>query len=148
MSWKLLRRDWFPRVVSNRFTVFPIPGADDRDAPTAIRQVVLRMKTRQLLTIQQKTAAKTDARDRRKKPLAWSPDGVQLEAEEDKPVVSETHEKDVIEYIVMQQRMMRGRLEPWAVWGFGEKTTLKLIRDDQKAVEQTQEYDQANPGLM
>jgi protein MBA1 len=154
MTWKLLKHDRHPRVMSNRMTVYPMPGSDDRNTPSYFRQVVVRLKTRQLLTIERKDPTQSPASGSKKKskPLVWKPDGVTSEmkeaAEEDAGLVRyERHEQDVVEYVVLQRRMLKGVEEPWKVWGFTERTTLKRLLEDEEAVEAMNRYQQAHPEL-
>jgi len=140
LSWQLVRHLSSPRVMSNRFSIFPFPGADDSRAPCAFRQVVIRLKTRQRLTIECNDDAATSSRrlgaaQRRRKALAWSPDGPQLSAEAEQAEAeteAEPIEKDVTEYMVLQRVMWKGVEEGWKVWGFVDKTTLESYEQSEK----------------
>lgn len=157
MTWKLLKHDPRPRIMSNRFTVYPIPGSSDRNAPSTFRQVVVRLRTRQLLTIERNdpTQAHTSNGGKRTRSLAWSPDGTAVEAKSGKEesqgdlssmsLPFERHEQDVVEYVVLQRRMLKGVEEPWKLWGFADKTTLQRIRDDEEMQAAMNEYAAAHP---
>lgn len=158
MTWELVKIHSTPRIVSNRMAQPPFPGADDKEQPTAIRQVVVRLSTRQRLVLthtepesQTLNTASGIATERRK--LAWSPDGLHSEIRqgqkriEDDEVVDE-HERDVVEYMVMQRWMKKGKEEQWKVWGFMDKTTVESIEKDQKKMEETQAYEAANPSPL
>lgn len=58
------------------------------------------------------------------------------------------HTKDMVEYIVMQRRMWKGKEEPWKVWGFVEKTTVESIERDTEKTEQMMAYDAAHPNAL
>jgi protein MBA1 len=124
-------------------TIYPIPGAEDRNGPTALRQVVLRLKTRQRLTIERKPEDRKSTPKGPGRRLAWTPDGVQPEVKKGVQVPEvETHENDVVEYILMQQRMLKGQEEEWKVWGFVNRTTLESIAEDEKFIEQNELWQQ------
>ncbi|KAF2021727.1 hypothetical protein BU24DRAFT_417359, partial [Aaosphaeria arxii CBS 175.79] len=148
MTWELVSADKRPRVVSHKATKLPIPGEeDDKTAPTALRQVVYRLKTRQRLTITRRdSAASSQPKSAKGRSPKWSPDGHKIQEKKAEPLV-DVHEKDVIEYVVLQQRMLRGKMEGWKVWGFASPTTLEKIEKDRKYQDDTEAYQAANPGM-
>lgn len=161
LSWQLVRHLSAPRVLSNRFTIFPFPGADDSRAPCAFRQLVVRLKTRQRLTIERndpQVHSHLSSTTKGRKALAWSPDGPQRlpaanEAEAAEAEAAETQtetepiEKDVTEYMLLQRRMWKGVEEPWKVWGFVDKTTLESIEKSAKQEQEILEFESRNEGL-
>ncbi|KAF2279551.1 uncharacterized protein EI97DRAFT_430603 [Westerdykella ornata] len=156
MTWRILARHGWPwsRVVSNRFGYLPVTGADDKDHPYVIRQLVLRKSTRQVLRIERQRQPDHRARVtgssgttlQRKRRLLWSPDGDQpgargrvMEEEEewDEEVKGEErHDKNVVEYLVLQQVMVRGELKDWRLWGFADKTTVQSIEENETKEEE------------
>ena len=38
----------------------------------------------------------------------------------------------VVEYLVLQQRVIRGEEEEWKVWGFTEETTPEVLKQDEE----------------
>lgn len=160
ISWHLIRHLSSPRVMANRFTIFPFPGADDRGAPCAFRQVVVRLKTRQRLTIERSddtasSSLRLNAAQKGRRALAWSPDGPQLVAEaqqsgaeaEAEAVETEPIEKDVTEYMVLQRIMWKGVEEGWKVWGFVDKTTLESYEKAEESQQELVAADARKQGL-
>lgn len=41
-------------------------------------------------------------------------------------------QKTVVEYLVLQKRVIRGREEEWKVWGFAEESTPQKIEEDEE----------------
>lgn len=37
----------------------------------------------------------------------------------------------VVEYVVMQTRVMRGKPEDWKLWGFTKATTPEILQEDE-----------------
>ena len=128
----------------------PIPDATSRAEPSAIRQVVLRISSRQELIVEREVVArKKESKVERLARMAWRPEGAKEQSESEdeleKPVTR--HTKDVVEYIVLQRRMLKGEEEPWKVWGFVEPTTLTKLDEAVKTEEQAKAYNAARMGL-
>lgn len=131
MDWKLLK--WkSARVVSHRAS--PL-GEDHPD--TAYRQVVVRLESIQSLTISDSSAS---AAPRSPRSLVWKPDeatakNVRKVQEEEGGYqggfVDNGKSKKVVEYLVLQKRVIRGREEDWKVWGFAEESTPARIESDE-----------------
>lgn len=98
MHWTLHKFTRGPKFVSHRIAVLPYKGA-------ALRQVVVRLRSRQSLT---RTVSNGLGR-------------------KEKPIREEEQEKDVSEYLVLQRRIMKDREEPWMVWGTTEESDLTTI---------------------
>lgn len=92
LRWTLHKYIGFPRVVSSRAS--PLPRKD-----SALRQVVVKIKSKQSLALVQSSAT-------------------------GKPeVVKGTdQEKDMVEYLVLQRRMFDGLEGPWKIWGTAQET--------------------------
>lgn len=154
MKWELVSKPllFSSRIVSNRYAPLPFPGADDPYAPSTIRQMVVRISSRQRLTIERDEDVETERR-RALESLAWSPDGTtassraaDLDVEAVESVVQEEPvEKNVVEYIVLQKKMVKGTDEPWKVWGFANKTTWEKMEADNKADADMMAYEAAHP---
>jgi protein MBA1 len=143
MMWKL-HKFKSTRIVSHRAS--PI-GEDHPD--TAYRQAVIRLESVQSLT--RKIGEKSNTKGLRK--LAWLPDAVREQQEKSHMAVqkqrdengmeaAETHttqgqvaktgvKKTVVEYLVLQQRVIHGKPEEWKVWGFAEESTPESIQQDE-----------------
>ncbi|KAF2105132.1 hypothetical protein NA57DRAFT_29780 [Rhizodiscina lignyota] len=96
-------------IVSHRSSILPFK--DTHGGDTGVRQVVVRMVTRQRLS--RSTMA-----------------GEELEVYEGEP-------KDVVEYLVLQRRIWDGAEEPWLVWGFAEETSYSRyvqMKEEEKAM--------------
>jgi protein MBA1 len=137
-----------PRVVSNRMAQLPIPGAESRETPTAIRQVVLRISSKQRLGISRESASSTLSGSDKRRQLKWTPDGEEILAEEEELAQPDVHEKDVVEYLVLQRRLLKGEEEPWKVWGFANATTLESIEKNEEQEKLTLEYNAAHPSAL
>jgi protein MBA1 len=149
MTWKVIKsRNWpATRVVSNRALELSLPGHPQ----TWIRQVVIRVKTRQRLVAKQSPTTKPEVQAQiqqpiskgKRKALAWTPDGGKpsTEVEEaavenavEAPLSTET-EKDVTEYLVLQKRVLLGvEDKEWKIQGFASETTLESIASDEKYI--------------
>ena len=57
------------------------------------------------------------------------------------------HEREVIEYVVLQRRMLKGVEEPWKLWGFVDKSTLEGVRKDERTTDAMYKYQQEHPEL-
>jgi mitochondrial protein MBA1 len=150
MTWRLVKGPKW-RLVSNRMAQLPVPGADDRNAPSVIRQVVVRISSRQKLIIDRDSPNIIAKPRRGTRELKWVPDGTQLnrdEAREEEEYTVDEHEKDVVEYIVLQKRIMKGEEEPWKVWGFMDNTTVESLKEEDKMADRIAEYDAAHPSLV
>jgi protein MBA1 len=133
MSWSL--KKWkSARVVSHRASPM---GEEHPD--TCYRQVVVRLESVQHTRMTPKSVGKVAVKGRMP---AWAPDavrasGVSKESSKSEEYVDET--KDVVDYFVMQQRVVHGKLEKWKAWGFTTASTPETIKDDdeywRKAVE-------------
>lgn len=161
LKWEIIKRDRSPRIVSNRATQIPLPGeSNNRTTPTAVRQIVVLMKTKQRLTINRTdiklAAGKTHKAASRTQSLGWQPlaakqdqeaallkEEAELEALQTAPV-----EKTVAEYVVLQQRMLRGVEEGWKIWGFVKPSTLESIAKGDQFEDDYAAYQASNPGLV
>ncbi|KAL8994919.1 MAG: hypothetical protein Q9169_005256 [Polycauliona sp. 2 TL-2023] len=92
---KLIRR---PRFVSHRVAILPYKGS-------AIRQVVIRMRSRQSLA---RMVSRGPGRP-------------------DAPIQGTGEEKDVSEYLVLQRRQWKDVEEPWMIWGTTEETDPETV---------------------
>jgi protein MBA1 len=148
MTWKVIKSKNWPatRVVSNRALELSLPGHPE----TWIRQVVIRVKTRQRLVEKRTPTAKPEIQAQiqqtvskgKRKALAWKPDAGKPLVEADAPGVEQNvvetplsteMEKDVTEYLVLQKRVLQGvEDKEWKVQGFAAETTLDSIASDEK----------------
>ena len=101
--WDLVRYVGRARVVSHRASSLPIPETGD-DAKSIIRQAVVRLQSVQRLT-------REDFAE-------------ENEVEQDALQPAET-EKNVVEYVVIQKRVLRGVEEPWKFWGTTGPTKME-----------------------
>ncbi|CAO2657659.1 Nn.00g037850.m01.CDS01 [Neocucurbitaria sp. VM-36] len=138
INWKLLK--WrSARVVSHRAS--PL-GEDNPD--TAYRQVVVRLESVQALSITESYQTPTSVPSRRgnKGPsgLAWIPEEAKaksvraVQQEEGGfggQFVDNGKQKTVVEYLVLQKRVIKGKEEEWKVWGFADESTPQKIEEDE-----------------
>ncbi|KUJ07384.1 uncharacterized protein LY89DRAFT_631479, partial [Mollisia scopiformis] len=104
VQWELVQYNKRARVVSNRGARFPTEGG-------AIRQAVVRISSRQKLTRSLRTKGGAS-----------------------EVVPGSGKEKDVVEYVVIQQKFEAWRPGPWQVWGTTRETTLRDVEEWQKRV--------------
>ncbi|KAF1841447.1 uncharacterized protein K460DRAFT_294079 [Cucurbitaria berberidis CBS 394.84] len=138
MDWRLLK--WrSARVVSHRAS--PL-GEDNPD--TAYRQAVIRLESVQSLSIAEpyQSSSSTLSRRGNKGPsgLAWVPEEAKAKSvravQQDeggftaREFVDNGLQKTVVEYLVMQKRVIRGREEEWKVWGFADESTPQRLEED------------------
>lgn len=127
-SWQLLKFK-SARIVSHRAA--PL-GADQPD--TSYRQCVVRIESKQALSLT--PVAMRDEAHKMRAPK-WAPSGAQKT-----PVVApagadahagveRSQVQTVVEYLVMQTRVMHGKEEEWKVWGFAGETTPAKMEDDE-----------------
>jgi protein MBA1 len=143
MEWRL-HGSPKAHVVSHRAA--PL-GEDYPD--TAYRQVIVRLASTQSLKRGDSTSAFSGPKQRTN--LPWLPDSARLKishslqssrkrADEGEPkklrnkVFEDNGKaKQVVEYLVMQKRVIRGREErDWKVWGFAEESTPERIEADEE----------------
>ncbi len=103
VNWTLHRYIGRPRIVSTRIARLPLDES-------AIYQVVVRIKSMQSLEkILKGTGENRD---------------VVVEETKGKP-------KKVMEYVVLQKRMLRGKEDQWKIWGTTEETKPEdVLRED------------------
>lgn len=113
------------RIVSHRCA--PL-GADQPD--TSYRQCIVRLESEQTLTTK---PLATRAESHRVGAPVWKPAGAAIR-DVAVPAAKAPEEKQtqtVVEYLVMQTRVMNGKEEEWKIWGFaGETTPAKMEEDD------------------
>ena len=140
MEWKVVGR-MNAKVVSNRATELNLPGCPQ----TAIRQIVVRLKSQQILQTRKKELANPPGKQRKKsRPIVWTPDA------EGPPETNEFKELDsmsaprstenVTEYLVLQKLVLRGTEGAWKVQGFASETTLESLEADEKYERDMIEY--------
>lgn len=135
MDWKLLKFR-SARVVSHRAS--PL-GEDHPD--TAYRQVVVRLESTQQLSMKQEGSAigwtPSASRSSMPKGLHWKPAGTDQKVKDVVKGEKAMHgfmdngvPKKVVEYIVLQTKVVKGKQEDWKVWGFAEESTPQTIEED------------------
>jgi len=127
-SWELLKFK-SARIVSHRCT--PL-GSESPDS--SFRQCIVRLESEQQLFVRSSSPS-SSAAQRQARALAWMPksaraalDTVSAKAGAgDKQTVRDT----VVEYMVMQTRVIRGKPEEWKLWGFTKATTPEALQEDE-----------------
>jgi protein MBA1 len=124
MSWHLLKFK-SARVVSHRCA--PL-GADQPD--TSYRQCIVRLESEQTLTTK---PLATRAESHRVGAPVWTPSGAaKTEAKVVEPKAAEEKQtQTVVEFLVMQTRVMNGKEEDWKIWGFAGETTPAKMEEDE-----------------
>lgn len=149
MSWHLHKFKSL-RVVSHRCA--PL-GEEQPDS--AYRQVVVRIASVQSLERSTSSPSKSakSSSTRTAPHLPWVPDAARQRAEKarqrsrkledegetENQIVKSGDEfpdngvpKTVVEYLVLQKRVIRGSEEEWKVWGFTEESTPSVIARDER----------------
>jgi protein MBA1 len=130
MSWHL-HKFKSARIVSHRCA--PL-GADQPD--TSYRQCIVRLESEQ--TLATKPVA-LRAESRVGKPV-WAPASIASLGAAKKDVAKKDVEVEkaeqkqtqtVVEYLVMQTRVMGGKTEDWKIWGFAGETTPAKMEEDE-----------------
>ena len=104
MRWTLHRYYGFPRIVSTRIAMIP-------DMPnSAIYQVIVKIRSLQSLE--------------RLRKRRGGKDDTLIEAPGNKP-------KQKAEYLVLQRMMLKGKEQPWMIWGTTEETEVEDVVKDQ-----------------
>jgi protein MBA1 len=127
MEWQLTNTPSMS-IVSHRASMF---GDDQPD--TAYRQVVIRIVSTQKLTIEHSAVAvgmgpsvsKSVHRTRSRKSIKES-----HEVHTETSFPETTQPRKVVEYLVLQRRVIRGQEEDWKIWGFTQASTPAKIEDD------------------
>lgn len=135
MAWNL-KEFKSVRVVSHLASML---GDDHPD--TAYRQAIIRLESVQSLTIREWKKAHRPANVQRPlSDLKWVPEAAKTKAVEevqmeevgyDDTFVENGELKTVVEYLVLQTRVIRGSAKDWKVWGFTEETTPEQLVADQ-----------------
>ena len=133
MDWKLVK--WHSaRIVSHR-----AQPLGDTQPDTAYRQVVVRLESTQQLTMSQSGSAAEWAPNASKssnpKGLRWVPE--EARSSKGSKVGNQTvgfvdngKPKKVVEYLVLQRRVINGKEEDWKVWGFAQESTPERLEED------------------
>lgn len=139
MDWQLMKTP-SASVVSHRASLF---GEDQPD--TAYRQAVIRMESTQRLTIKYSAGAAGSTLNASKpsnmKGVKWLPADVRTESrketkdddkvQRDVTFADNGKPRKVVEYLVLQRRVIKGQEEDWKVWGFTQESTPARIEDDE-----------------
>ena len=128
MEWKLKR--WKSvRIVSDRVGTI---GAKFPDS--AYRQVIVRLASVQALQIEDKKGPVKDKSPFHSK-SEWKPRGakhVQQKPPQEPQYLDNGKDQKVVEYLVMQRRVYKGKEGEWQIWGFAEPSTPESIQRDEE----------------
>jgi protein MBA1 len=140
MDWKL-HKIHSKKVVSHRAQ--PL-GEDQPD--TAYRQIVVRIVSTQQLTLSggNKNSTAPDftpsaSQSPNPRSLRWTPDYPETQTQKQPrqkqnrdrgTVVDNGQQREVVEYMVLQKRVIRGVEEDWKIQGFAEPSTPEKIEED------------------
>ena len=136
MKWKLMRFNSV-RIVSHRAQ--PL-GEEMPD--TAFRQVVVRIASTQKLTLKASGGGGTMGSDASRSlgpsGLRWVPgEATKRSAKKEQEArkidyYDNGKEKEIVEYLVLQKRVIRGFEEDWKVWGFAKESTPEILAEDEE----------------
>ncbi|KAF3004152.1 hypothetical protein E8E13_005302 [Curvularia kusanoi] len=125
-SWQLLKFK-SARIVSHRCA--PL-GSDNPD--TSFRQCIVRLESEQQLSIAPVSSLSVSHKTRAPK---WAPGSAQgkqtaVSVEQNAERKQHSNVETVVEYVVMQTRVMNGKPEEWKLWGFTSETTPERLQQD------------------
>lgn len=133
LNWTLLKFK-SARIVSHRCS--PL-GGDHPD--TSYRQCIVRIESEQQLIVGSEGKARDGTKTRAPK---WAPsnapkkaDAVRARtgiAEEGLQSKGDRRVQTVVEFLVMQTRVLDGQEEGWKVWGFASESTPAKIEEDEE----------------
>ncbi len=129
MTWRL-HKFKSARIVSHRCS--PL-GGDHPD--TSYRQCIVRLVSLQTLTTKA-VPSPTEIKKTTRASPKWTPDSARSqkatkEADKDIASANEGEKQRVVEYLVMQTRVMEGKEEDWKIWGFATESTPESIEEDE-----------------
>ncbi|KAH7078562.1 hypothetical protein FB567DRAFT_138554 [Paraphoma chrysanthemicola] len=135
MDWKLQKCS--ARIVSHRASLLGETNPD-----SGYRQLVVRLDSTQVLKISnaglEKGWTPHASKSSLPKGLTWKPEGTvnktKSVAKSDKPSMDFADNgvpKRVVEYMVLQKRVVGGSEEAWKVWGFVQESTPEVIEEDE-----------------
>jgi mitochondrial protein MBA1 len=108
MNWQLITYLEGPKVVVHRAGPLPF---NIEGAKAGIRQAVVRMVSKQRVTVGQIVGEENKKGGGKEEKVEWR-DGL---------------EQTATEYMVLQRRMIRGKEEPWMVWGFTKESPIEQL---------------------
>lgn len=132
MTWRLLKYK-SARIVSHRCS--PLGG---EQPDTSYRQCVVRLESEQQLSM---TPISSPSATHKTRAPKWTPSHAQskkdvvsapAEAQQDLEFTDNGKVQTVVEYLVMQTRVMEGKEEDWKVWGFASESTPAKIEEDEQ----------------
>ncbi len=129
MSWHL-HKFKSARIVSHRCS--PL-GGDNPD--TSYRQCVVRLESEQQLST---STASSPSSVRSAHAPKWAPGSAQGKqavvpaVEQSVKGAEKAKVETVVEYVVMQTRVMEGKEEDWKLWGFASESTPAKIEADEE----------------
>jgi protein MBA1 len=131
MSWRLAKFK-SARIVSHRAS--PL-GGDHPD--TSYRQCVVRIESEQQLSM---TPVNSSTFTNKTRAPKWTPENARQKetvgaaTDAGQKVESRDNGKmqTVVEYLVMQTRVVEGKEEDWKVWGFASESTPAKIEEDEQ----------------
>ncbi|KAI9689189.1 MAG: hypothetical protein M1822_000927 [Bathelium mastoideum] len=115
LVWRLHRYVGKPRVLMQRCAKLPFHDSEGRSG--AVRQAVVRVKSVQSL----ERWRERKGRDGRSREVREDKEGEQGEGDQG---------REITEYLVVQQRMWKGKQEEWMVWGTMEEASVAEVMGD------------------
>jgi protein MBA1 len=135
MEWEM--KKCTARIVSHRASV-----VGDQSENTAYRQVVFRLDSKQVLKIRDMGSKNGRVPHASKgsspKGLKWVPEQAANNSKDMEKTSDRTslefadngETKRVVEYLVLQKRVVKRKEEDWKVWGFAQESTPEVIEED------------------
>lgn len=134
-QWTLHKQLSPPKLVSYKVMLMERPKEGDEDPKRNMNgfvQAIVRLHTLQSLVY---TAHISKRDGERVPPHSTEPKReivVDVTGREIPREKIEKYAKKVVEYVVVQQQMIKSELQPWKLWGMTEETTLKALDEAEK----------------
>jgi protein MBA1 len=135
MEWEM--KKCTARIVSHRASLI-----GDQSENTGYRQVVFRLDSKQVLKLRDAGSnngwMSHASKNSSPKGLRWVPEQAAKKSRDVDKTSDRTslefadngETKRVVEYLVLQKRVVKGKEEDWKVWGFAQESTPEVIEED------------------
>jgi protein MBA1 len=125
--WELVKYKGWTRKVMHVTVPYPMNVGG---LPVGLQQAIVKIRSVQRM----KTGTVSQAKTMGAKPVATTADT------NTEVVWGESKEKTVTEYVVIQRQLVKGKQEPWHIWGFAKEFDIKeLANAKAQKVEETVE---------
>lgn len=133
IRWTLHRYITAPKLVSHKVAM--LPNAKGGLSSDGILQAVVRIHSLQSLRhIKRVSTKEKGGRGETTKEVLVDAQGRELPAEQDSQEAALKDAKELVEYMVVQKSVRKGKEEEWMLWGTAEETTLQKLALEDNAI--------------